>query len=580
MHGNNDPTSTLQAAQADTMASVLYNDDDMTALFDDIDCGSESLLGDLPAEPNTQIADAAVQAMHGVWATPHQHKFERDNESDGEGDDTSDEDDQSDDKNNEKGDTDDDPPESEPEDDEDEGVLFPGPSPGLSASDLLGERFACEASNVGEPAPIPVHHLSLSRAQIRTLPFTAEKLSPADVAIMHLFALKTTSHLTHDVFSKLAFTFSTVDVPSWKATAAQAAFISGISPTLYDCCPNSCCYYIGPHAELDKCPYCESSCYNADGRAQKKFTYVPLIPRLVSLFKNADFVDKMQYRAGTDPKSRPHQHVPGMVTDIFDGTHYCGLLETRVTVDNEKMPYRFFSDSQDIALGLSTDGFAPFRRRKATAWPLLLFNFNLPPEIRFHIQYLLCLGVVPGPKKPKDFDSFLFPLVEELLTLTIGVVAYDARASESVLFRLRAYLIIVFGDIPAISMVMCMKGHNGIRPCRMCSIQGLRIPDSQGNAHYVPLDHSQHPCVRNSATAIETYDPADLPLRTHDEIMQQGCEADLCTTAANAERLSKESGVKGLPLLSHVPGLQFPLSFPFDFMHLIWENLIKNLILL
>jgi hypothetical protein len=74
---------------------------------------------------------------------------------------------------------------------------------------------------------------------------------------------------------------------------------------------------------------------------------------------------------------------------------------------------------------------------------------------------------------------------------------------------------------------------------------------------------------------------ADLLLWTHDEIMQQGCEADLCTTAADAEHLSKESGVKGLPLLSHVQGLQFPLSFPFDFMHknliLFWTGEFKQL---
>ena len=38
-------------------------------------------------------------------------------------------------------------------------------------------------------------------------------------------------------------------------------------------------------------------------------------------------------------------------------------------------------------------------------------------------------------------------------------------------------------------------------------------------------------------------------------------------------------GIKGVPLLSALRSLRFPQSFPYDFMHLIWENLILNLIL-
>ena len=65
-----------------------------------------------------------------------------------------------------------------------------------------------------------------------------------------------------------------------------------------------------------------------------------------------------------------------------------------------------------------------------TAWPIIVYNFNLPPDIRFHREYILCLGVVPGPKKPKDFDSFLWPAVEEFLRLILGTHTYDALQRE------------------------------------------------------------------------------------------------------------------------------------------------------
>ena len=121
-----------------------------------------------------------------------------------------------------------------------------------------------------------------------------------------------------------------------------------------------------------------------------------------------------------------------------------------------------------------------------TAWPIIVYNFNLPPDIRFHREYILCLGVVPGPHKPKDFDLFLLPAVEEFLRLVLGTRAYDALQCE--LFLLQAHLIVISGDIPALSMLMRMKGHNGLSPSRMCKIKGLRVPDSRATTHYVPLD--------------------------------------------------------------------------------------------
>lgn len=76
------------------------------------------------------------------------------------------------------------------------------------------------------------------------------------------------------------------------------------------------------------------------------------------------------------------------------------------------------------------------------------------------------------------------------------------------------------------------------------------------------------------------YDAENLPLRTQDEIISQGKEVEAATTKAQAERLATEYGVKGVPVLSYLRSLSFPGSFGYDFMHLIWENLIKNLVLL
>ena len=145
-------------------------------------------------------------------------------------------------------------------------------------------------------------------------------------------------------------------------------------------------------------------------------------------------------------------------------------------------------------------------------------------------------------------------------------------------FLLRGYLLLIFGDIPAMSMVICMTGHNGFSPCRMCNIRGVQIPNSQNNSYYVPLDRSFHPTVTESDSAIAIYDAAALPLRTEAEMLRQAKEVQDAPNKTQKARLSKAYGIKGVSLLSNIKSLCFPLSFPYDFMHLIWENLIPNLI--
>ncbi|RDB23221.1 hypothetical protein Hypma_009543 [Hypsizygus marmoreus] len=469
---------------------------------------------------------AAEEAQRRTWAnrtrlgtaTVDEYESDSDNEDDGDGDETLldadfDEDDT---------------------DDEDGG---------LPTSDMTNEEFERELAQI------------------------ADEMTDEDFSLLRSFALKTDEHLTNKTFEKLRFAFPNAGVDTWKTTKARVEFLSALRPVPYDCCTNSCCCYVGPHVDATSCPFCKEPRLDAQGKPRKRFIYIPIIRRLIEYFKNPGMIEKLSYRA-------QFSEDPGVVKDVFDGSHYRSLKNSNVTVNGRPCSYKHFSDDRDIALGLSTDGFAPFRKRKHTAWPLLVFDYNLPPEIRFHLQYIMCIGIIPGPKKPKDFDSFLWPFVEELLKLSLGVTAFDVASAT--LFVLHAFLILVFGDMPAVAMVMRMKGHNGISPCRSCHIKGLRVPNMRGTTHYVPLDRSRHPNRGN----IPKYDPLHLPHRTHAEFMAQAHEVQFAATTAESEKLATAYGVKGIPLLSCLSSISFPQSFPCDFMHLIYENLVKNLVLL
>jgi hypothetical protein len=377
------------------------------------------------------------------------------------------------------------------------------------------------------------------------------------------------NNLTASTFHEMSYNFSKAGMVTLAKTRSHVRALSRFEPVKFACCINSCICYTGPYADLDECPNCGTSRLDESGRARRLFSYMPLIPRLRALMSNHTYATRLQYRADEHEKNRR----PGTITDIFDGLHYRSLLGERVVVGDRTYPYNYFSDHRDIALGFATDGFAPFKKRKHTAWILLIFNYNLPPDERFQKDNILCVGIIPGPKKPWDADSFIYPLVRELLELATGVSAYDALSRS--LFSLHAYVITGFGDIPAVSMLMHMKGHNGLCPCRMCRIFGIRIPDSRNKTLYVPLSRRNHP----APTDVVEYHPEKLPLRSHDQFMMQAKEVESAPTEMQREELAKTYGIKGVPLLGALGSLRFPQSFPYDFMHLVWENVIPNLVL-
>jgi len=379
------------------------------------------------------------------------------------------------------------------------------------------------------------------------------------------------NNLTALAFNEMCYTFSKTGMENLARTQSHVRSLSCFRPIVFVCCVNLCICYTGKYADLDKCLKCKMSHLNKSGQARHTFSYMPLIPCLHALMSNRTYATHLQYCA--DEHAKTSTCMPGITTDIFNGLHYRLLLGERVVARDRTLAHNYFLDHHDIMLSFATDSFAPFKKQKHTAWILLLFNYNLPPDQCFQKDNILCAGIIPSPKKPWDTDSFIYLLTQELLELADGVSAYDSLLRS--LFSLHAYVIAGFGDIPTVSMLMHMKGHNGSRPCRMCEIQGIGIPDSQNRMLYMPLSHRDHP----KPTDVIEYHPERLLLHSHDSFIAQAKSMVSMPTEIWQEELSKAYGIKGVPLLSALRSLRFPQSFPYDFMHLIWENLILNLVL-
>lgn len=357
-----------------------------------------------------------------------------------------------------------------------------------------------------------------------------------------------------------------IDINSKFVILRRIGLLSGVKPVLYDCCPNSCIVYTEKYIHHQYCPFCQESRLKPDGKPHRQFLYLPLIPRLQGFFSSADMIKKMSYRSS-------YRRTPGQIADVFDGDHYNQLLRHRVIVDGEKLNHRYFSDPRDIALSLSTDSYLlqKRRRRGPSATPILLQSYNLPPQIRTQLRNLICIGIIPGPHQPKDLGSFLCPLDNEMANLAYGVATFDVV--EKSMFQMHAYIMFKLGDIIAVEKFMQIKGHNAIYPCRSCKIRATR---GTGNTYYVPLQPPKSTTGLNRT--LTQWQANRLPLRSHQEFIDTVGQLDGATTKSERARIAKETGIKNLPALRRVGSLDYARSMPWEWFHLLLENVIPNLV--
>lgn len=209
------------------------------------------------------------------------------------------------------------------------------------------------------------------------------------------------------------------------------------------------------------------------------------------------------------------------------------------------------------------------RKGNSTAWPLILINYNICPDIHTRLENIICVGVIPGPRQFKDLNSFLVPLLEELLQLESGIDTFNSLAvGPEKHFCLHAFLIVAFCDIPALSKLLGVKGHDAACPCRTCGIIGITDDWPKSTAHYVPLTHPDG-----------TYwDPHNLPMCTPAAYARQLAEIRSCPNQDCSCKVGAKNGINSRCILSALRSIDIVASFPDDFMHLIFESLVPNMI--
>ena len=130
-----------------------------------------------------------------------------------------------------------------------------------------------------------------------------------------------------------------------------------------------------------------------------------------------------------------------------------------------------------VIFGLSVDTFNPFLNKQAgkkastTAVYMVLLNF--PPSIRYKVENMYLVGVVPGLREPSltQINHLLCPLVNDLLEFWDPGVWYMRTPSHTSGKLVRAALVPLICDLKAARQVMGHRSHSAKKFCSVCSLQ-------------------------------------------------------------------------------------------------------------
>nr|XP_017225403.1 PREDICTED: uncharacterized protein LOC108201627 [Daucus carota subsp. sativus] len=342
-------------------------------------------------------------------------------------------------------------------------------------------------------------------------------------ALVKLYNLKAKHQVSDGCFSELLLLVGSMlpegnTFPSSFSEAKKSLCALGMEYEKIHVCPNDCLLYRGEKDEDEtRCRVCQASRWKLNKKGEelegvpaKVLWYFPLIPRLRTLFSSAQTAKDLTWHD---------------TERINDGKlRHPADSKTWKEVDS-KWP-EFSSDSRNLRLALSSDGFNPFYSTNIdySCWPVLMSIYNLPPWLCMKRKYIMLCLLISGPKEPgNDIDVFLQPLIEDLQNLWTGKQVYDAYKREY--FLLRGILLWTISDNPAYGNLSgnIVKGYNA---CPVC-VDGTKATRLANNCKCVVMRHRRwlpraHPYRRKKEDFDNTVEKGTAPIPlTGEEVLER-----------------------------------------------------------
>ena len=172
-----------------------------------------------------------------------------------------------------------------------------------------------------------------------------------------------------------------------------------------------------------------------------------------------------------------------MLSDVYDGRVWKEFLKVAGSP--------FLIAPYTYGLMLNVDWFQPYTHTICSVGVVYLTIMNLPRTLRFKLENVIIVGVIPGPSEPShDINSFLEPLVSELLNFWVGMKLNVCTSSGITEEVVRCALLCISCDLPAGRKVCGFLSYTAKLGCSRCLKE---FPGSVGTQNYSGFDRSMWP---------------------------------------------------------------------------------------
>ncbi|KAF8871371.1 hypothetical protein BD779DRAFT_1613954 [Infundibulicybe gibba] len=196
-------------------------------------------------------------------------------------------------------------------------------------------------------------------------------------------------------------------------------------------CINSCHAFTGPFAQLDACSICHEPRYDpvqlAKSRKKvprKHCCTIPLGLQIQALRRSRQGAEAMRYRDRKTQEIFDSLENAALSADVVYDDIFCGA-------DFLDLANCINLTSDDTTVAFSLDSAQLYQNKKSDTWIAIWIVLDYDPTTRYKKKHILPAMVVPGPKKPKHLDSFLFRSFHHLSAIqrennNRGMLVWDA----------------------------------------------------------------------------------------------------------------------------------------------------------
>lgn len=273
----------------------------------------------------------------------------------------------------------------------------------------------------------------------------------------------------------------------------------------------------------------------------KTYSYKPISETLVSFLKRPDFEKKCEHW-----KSR--NITENVLRDVYDG---------QVWKDFQKEEKnKFLLHSSRYAIMLNLDWFQPFKHVRYSVGVVYAVVLNLPRSERFLLRNVVVVGVIPDCSKEPPTNTFIQPLVTDLLNAWNTGINTKTFLSPTENVNVRFALLCVGCDIPASRKLCGFLGHAAVLGCSKCH---KKFPGEVGNRDY-------------SGFQKELWPPKDL-----DKVKENMLRVREAKTQVQRQNLATQYGVR-YSCLIQLPYFDVVRMSIIDPMHNVYLGTAKHMI--